>query len=593
MLLNRRSFVKLACAGTAAATVLGTGSFALADAAPAAEPARNLSDPAYDFQAEYFFSDYNALSNADADRQDGIDTFEDTDIVFKALYYDELIYLLEQPGDYLIFLGGSWCHNTRAAIGSVNAYAKAHGIKTVYNFDFRLDGATRETHVRESAETPEFGGEKVVSADWNYLYGELIDRYFTNLNDWVEYKEDTDSALTWYDEEYTPETVAKVQVPFLFIYNKDNAVRYVPVYDENGKQTGVEVDESAPAGTYPIVYGFEEMVDRDSQGVYVADEEDETKRVYITDDYEARLEALFDFADEQKIEFATYTDAQYIYDAFVAGNGRGHADKLFDVFEPDEQVNVEVINYRQAQWLLQQEGSSVIVFAGAWCANSQASLGPINDYAVADGVKVYFFDFRLDGKYPIDFWGYDRDRQFFIRSSVQEEPTYGVDAAASTYVGQNNPFAYLYTEFVNTYLTNVETVTDPESDRYWITYTTDEGEQDKAPKLQQPYLLAYNKDALDEDGFVAPVIGWYEEMLEITDDSINKKGTYIYQVDNYESYTSGIEGVLQAFDQSTGRAFTAYDGEPRHELIEEFPEAAEDDEKPEEKADEKEAAPQA
>lgn len=58
----------------------------------------NLSDPDYDFQAEYFFDDYNTQSNADTDRQDGIDTFEDKDIVFKSLYFDELTYLLEQEG---------------------------------------------------------------------------------------------------------------------------------------------------------------------------------------------------------------------------------------------------------------------------------------------------------------------------------------------------------------------------------------------------------------------------------------------------------------------------------------------------------------
>ena len=521
----------------------------------------NLSDTAYDFQAEYFYNEYNTQSNADIESQDGIDTFENKDIVFKSLYYDELVYLLEQEGNYLILLGGPWCHNTRAVIGEINEFAKEYGIDTVYNFDFRLDGETRETHIRESAQTAEYGGEKVVSADWNYLYGELIDRYFTNLNDWVEYKEDGESALTWYDEAYTAETIAKVQVPFLFLYNKDNTTRYVPVYDENGKQTGVEADGSA-TGSYPIVYGFEEMVDKDSTGIYNSTNEDGTRN-YITGEYTARLQAVFDFIKDNGVAIDTYSDADYLYHAFVADNGRGHSPKLYDVFTEGEQINIEVITYAQTQWLLAQEGSAAILFGGAWCANTQAAIGPINDYAVANDTTVYLMDFRLDGKHPIDFWGYDRDRQFEIRSTKQDgNPE---ELAGSTYVGQPNPFANLYTNLINTYLTNVETITDPSADNYYITYVDENGAEVQAKRLQAPYFLAYNKDAVDEDGFPAPVLAWHEEMLEITENSF-EKGSYAYQKDNYASYTAGIEEVLTALADSTGTDFALYTGQPRQEL---------------------------
>lgn len=521
----------------------------------------NLSSLDYDFQAEYFYSDYNAKSNEDADRQDGIDTFDTKDIVFKSLYYDELNYLLQQEGNYLILLGGSWCHNTRAVIRYINEYAKEYGIDTVYNFDFRLDGETSGTHIRESAQTPEYGGEKTAVADWNYLYGELIDNYLTNLNDWVEYKEDSESALTWYDENYEAETVAKVQVPFLFLYNKDNTTHYVPVYDENGKQTGVEADESA-SGTYPIVIGFEEMVDRDSNGIYDGADED-GNRSYITDEYLVRLQNVFDFIRDSGVEISYYSDADYLVDAFVEGNGRGHSPKLYDVFTEGEQINIEVITYRQMNWLLSQEGSAAIVFGGAWCANTTAAIGPINDYAVANDVKVYLMDFRLDGKFPIDFWDYDRDRQFEIRSTLQDGSP--EQLAGSTFVGQPNPFAYLYTNLINTYLTNVESITDPSADNYYITYVNEDGTETQAIRLQAPYLLAYNKDAVDADGFPAPVLAWHEEMLEITENSL-ENGSYIYQKDNYASYTAGIEEVLTAVAESTGSAFTPYTGAPRQEL---------------------------
>jgi hypothetical protein len=519
----------------------------------------NLSDPSYDFQAEYYFNDYNAKSNEDTERQDGIDTFENTDIVFKDLYYDELTYLLEQEGNYLILLGGSWCHNTRAVIGQINEFAKEYGIDTIYNFDFRLDGDTRDTHIRETAQTPELGGEDRDVSDWNYLYGELVDRYFPNLNDWVEYKEDTEDALTWYDENYDGETVAKVQVPFLFLYNKDNTTHYIPVYDENGKQTGVEQTDSA--GTYPIVYGFEEMVDRDSTGVYDSTDDDGVRN-YITEDYTDRLENIFRFLKDNNVQLDTYTDAEYLQDAFAADSG-SHEGQLFDVFTPGEQINIQVITYRQMKWLLSQNGSAAILFGGAWCGNTAAAIGTINDYAVANNTTVYLFDLRLDGKHPVNYWGYGRDRLLYTRTTnLEGDPAELTD---STFVGQPNPFAYLYNDLINTYLTNIETITDPSADNYYITATDPEGTQSQAARMQVPYLIAYNKDAVDEDGFPAPIMAWHEEMLEITEDS-KEEGDYFYQKDNYASYTAGIEEVFNAFFDSIGQSISFHPIDPRQEL---------------------------
>lgn len=65
-----------------------------------------LSSPDYEFEKEYAYGDFNAHSKADAERQDGIDTFEDKDIVFQDISYDQLIQLLGQEGNYLIQLSG-------------------------------------------------------------------------------------------------------------------------------------------------------------------------------------------------------------------------------------------------------------------------------------------------------------------------------------------------------------------------------------------------------------------------------------------------------------------------------------------------------
>ncbi len=76
-----------------------------------------LSSPDYEFEKEYAYGDFNAHSKADAERQDGIDTFEDKDIVFQDISYDQLIQLLGQEGNsinskHIIFkrmiLGGTF-----------------------------------------------------------------------------------------------------------------------------------------------------------------------------------------------------------------------------------------------------------------------------------------------------------------------------------------------------------------------------------------------------------------------------------------------------------------------------------------------------
>lgn len=530
----------------------------------------SLSAASYNFDAEYFYSDYNSASNAEG--AEGIDVFENKDIVFETVYYDQLNYILNSEGTYLFLFGGSWCHNTRAAIGYINEFAKAYGVDTVYNFDFRLDGETSATHIRESTATPQFGGEGTkTAADFSYLYGELVERYLTNLNDWVEYTEDSRSALTWYDVAWDKHVDAKVQVPFLFLYNKDNTTRYY--YDEEGT---IQVDDTTDGvETYPIILGYEKMVDRDANGVYITNSATREKE-YITDEYKAELKTFFNFIVNKNIKLSYYSDADYIIESFEAGNGRGHAAKLYDIFEVGDQININVITYRQLKWLFEQEGSAIILFGGAWCANTTAAIHTINDYAVANDLTVYMWDTRLDGKYPIDFWGYGRARQFQTRGTNQES-TQGVykDADAENGYSNNteNPFAYLYVDLINTYLTNIETINNPTSASFSdgnkvVSYIDADGNEVVAAKAQVPYLFSYNKDAKDADGDPAPVLAWYEQMLE-TNIGTSKftKDLYFYTEENYTTYSNGVFEVIKAYAATTGDTAVEYTGAPAHPFV--------------------------
>lgn len=532
----------VATASEPAAQTQGATDAAEATDAPVAEVTGgevNLSDPDFDFEAEFYYNEYNAESNADTDRQDGIDTFENTDIVFQSIDYEELIYLLEQEGNYLILFGGVWCHNTRAVVSYINDYAHEYGIDTVYNFDFRLDGTTGDTHIRVSNSDSE---EKTGGEQFNYLYGELISRYLTNLNDWVEYQVGTESDLTYTNASGEDVTVAKVQVPFLFLYNKDNTV-------DNSGNGGAE-------GTYPIVYGFEEMVDRDSQGVYVyeydeegnrlTDENENPIRKYITEEYLERLRGIFDYIKDNGLTVGEFTDADYIRLSFNeerferlegveyrAGN---------PIFAEDDQINLDAITYRELIWLLQQEGDSLIFFGGPWCANTQAAIATVNDYAVANGQTVYWYDPAWDSYYSVDAWDYDQ----------RSDPRYGGA------FGSSDAFVPGYVNLVKNYLTNLTVAddfiyTDDSGTEYTISYTFDytdeEGNTFSVGTFQVPYLLAYNKDAVDSDGFSAPIFAFVEDAVYHLEEGADD---YIYNSENYAKYTQEVYDVFAAFAARLG-----------------------------------------
>ncbi len=248
-------------------------------------------------EGEYAFGDFNRHSNADMDRQNGVDTFEDKEIVFKDISYDQLMNLMQQEGNFLIQLSGSWCHNSRAMGPSVNEFAKKNGIDTIYSYDFNVDNGedgsmfVRMTNGKDTVgakynymygemvsrfltnlddwiEYPSdsdtaisymfvrmTNGKDTVGAKYNYMYGEMVSRFLTNLDDWIEYPSDSDTAISYTNSAGKEVTVGRLQQPIMFLYNKDNTK------DNSGK--------GVARGKFPVVYAFEQMVERDEKGLYV------------------------------------------------------------------------------------------------------------------------------------------------------------------------------------------------------------------------------------------------------------------------------------------------------------------------------------
>ena len=455
----------------------------------------SLSSTSYDIDKEYYYSDYNALHQA----SDNINVFEDKDsIVYKSVTWEELVYLFEQEGNYLVLFGGSWCHNTRAAAGYINDYANEYGIDTIYNFDFRLDSETRDAHLRET------NGSTAKAAEYNYLYGELVSKYITNLTDWVEYKEDTKSALTYTNAAGEDVTVAKAQVPFLFLYNKDNKV------DNTGAYTGTDK-------SFPIVYGFEEMIDRDADGVYSKNFVTKEK-TYYTEEYKSRLKGIFDFIKNNNVTLSEFSASDYIRQSFNDKSNQA-------LFTTTEKININTVSYRELKWLLEQDGNSLILLGGSWCGNTQAVINTINDYAVANDLVVYLYDTKIDT-------GLTRNAKFGYTKDLNTRAS-------------NGPLTYLYTNLIEQYFTNIVTLYDVNDGSAWhrIDYTNAAGETVSVKKAQVPYLLAYNKDAKDELGISAPITGYHEQMLTLS----SERTDYVYGEENYKAYRDGVKEVLNGY----------------------------------------------
>ena len=460
-----------------------------------------LSSIKYDIDKEFYYSDYN-----DRVKDKGYKIFDKKDdIVFDNISYEELIYLLESKGNHLILFGGSWCGNTQASIGYINELANLYGIDTIYNFDFRIDGDLRNTHIRET------NGSTQNGATYNYLYGELVSKYLPNLTDWVEYKTDSQSALTYTDSKGVDITVAKAQVPFLFLYNKDNTV--------NNSNT------SSSSSKYPIVYGFEEMVNRDEKGVYTAEyNEDYTikSKTYITDEYKNRLKGIFEYIKANNITLANYTYSDYIKESFNDKAGT-------QLFEASEKVNINTVSYRELKWLLEQEGDSIILLGGSWCGNTRAIINIVNDYAIKNDVIVYIYDTKIDSGISKSKFGYTID----------------LNTRATGFNLVN-----LYTDLIENYLTNIVTLYDKEDGLagHKIDYIDKEGKIVSVAKAQVPYLLAYNKDAKDSLGLSTPIRAYYEEMLTLSDNRLD----YVYKKENYDRYSNATKEVFKAYAKGAG-----------------------------------------
>lgn len=156
--------------------------------------------------------------------------------------FNELIDLLNSNGDYVIFFGASWCHNTQAIIGSIAQKAKQAG-KKVYVYDTTIGnqltfGTGNDINIVTAGSSVFNSRSSVNPATGNnnisYVYGELV-KYLgnfttennSNKNNSISYYPNGDvtaeatSAKPW--EDGSNKSAIRLQMPFLIRYNRNAA----------------------------------------------------------------------------------------------------------------------------------------------------------------------------------------------------------------------------------------------------------------------------------------------------------------------------------------------------------------------------------
>ena len=452
-----------------------------------------------DMGREFLFRNYDLLRKEN-DSEFGVESSDD--IVIRMIGIDQFCYILDAPGAHMFQIGGVWNTDTQNSIAKVNCLAKKYGIDEVYLFDFSLLGTEKTTIRQDITAHPSYCGKDKAPenpyAVYNYIYGEIVSRYLTNIEDWTV----SDRTITFFNRYQDVVTAPVITEPFLFIYNKDNTI------DNSPKGYG-------DREMYPIVYALE------LAGL-------EENCCSIMED------KIFSHLGEQGAVITPYTNSDYIISAF-SRNKRGHAYKTEDAFENGEQINIQFITFQQFRWLLDQDGNFLFLFGGPWCAFTQGVIATINDFAVQNNVNVYMTDWKLDSKHPIDFWFYPRKNEPQLSQPVMME---------------------YYVEIWEKYLPAVKLLCSMDSERFWSLPTKDyvdkDGRKHTVLFTQIPLLFAYDRDRKNQNGKNRPAYA----SCHVSGELINTSERYVYYGPFYRMFKASCGYVFEEYKLRTGEEYT-------------------------------------
>ncbi|SEU01955.1 S-layer homology domain-containing protein [Paenibacillus sp. NFR01] len=153
----------------------------------------------------------------------------DEPLVLEHVTYHQLKQILASDGNYVFLFGGSWCPNTQAIIKYVNEYAKKNNVDKIYFFDTKLDaglivGDPANNSGTNSKTNPHNNNElqiRTTNHPYANLYVDLVKTYLTN----IKTENNTaakPSVISYVDANGSTVTGDRLQVPYLFAYNKNN-----------------------------------------------------------------------------------------------------------------------------------------------------------------------------------------------------------------------------------------------------------------------------------------------------------------------------------------------------------------------------------
>jgi hypothetical protein len=176
----------------------------------------------------------------------------DSDHVFKSIPFPVLVRILQQEGNYAVYLGGAWCPYSKGFLAPINQIAKSYGVNAIYVFDPRLDGKGSSTEIRRDEG---IAGLFVRLSAYLQTYFGVDYNAYTFAND--EFYLSKKLGVKSEDLLIAGRLVTHFGVPTLLVYNKDNV-------DANGNPLAIAAQTSSSGSTYagiiqsaaePVKYG--------------------------------------------------------------------------------------------------------------------------------------------------------------------------------------------------------------------------------------------------------------------------------------------------------------------------------------------------
>lgn len=333
----------------------------------------------------------------------------------------------------------------------------------------------------------------------NY-YVDLVNTYLTNLSSQTGF--DKTKTVSYTDTNSVSHSAPQIQAPFLFVYNKDHL-------DSSGKSAPIISSLEGPAYTF-------------------ANFSSDSAKVTA---FKSEVAAVFDVISKNGVaSYNTIDNSAYIKSAFNTNS----KSTIFD--SSDGNLVFEHVTYNELTKILSSSGNYAILFGGSWCPNTQAAIKWINKYAQKNNVsKIYLWDNKFN-----DGIGFSSTNNLDTNNDLNIRTT-------------GHPYANLYVDLVNTYLTNITTLYDKNDGKasHNVSYTNESGTTITANKLQVPYFFLYNKDNKDTSGNKAPIIGHVELMYSwktIQPDYTDSTGAVGA---NYKTYTTALDNLFSLLQSNT------------------------------------------